>query len=183
MKIGIISDTHGDAKAWTLALKNHFKYANLILHAGDVLYHGPRNPLVAAYNPAALADELNQSPVPVMIARGNCDAEVDQSVLDVPVESPYLLIHDGQRRILLHHGHRWSEEETHRLAVKYAVQVVVSGHTHLPRLEKAGGVVWLNPGSCSLPKPGNPPSVAILDGEQARIIELENGRLLWEIRL
>ena len=79
MKIGIISDTHGHEDAWQKAFDKHFKDADLILHAGDVLYHGPRNPMKADYNPAGLAEKINHSPIPVVIARGNCDASVDAS--------------------------------------------------------------------------------------------------------
>ncbi len=44
MKIGVISDTHGDYKSWIKAW-NFLKDSDIILHAGDVLYHGPRNPI------------------------------------------------------------------------------------------------------------------------------------------
>ena len=54
MKIGIISDTHGHEMAWAHACERFFKGADLIVHAGDVLYHGPRNPMKADYNPAGL---------------------------------------------------------------------------------------------------------------------------------
>ena len=52
MKVGIISDTHGSAGCWDMAYKNFFAGTDLILHAGDVLYHGPRNRLQDDYNPA-----------------------------------------------------------------------------------------------------------------------------------
>ena len=54
MKIGIISDTHGHEGAWTRACEKFFTGADLILHAGDVAYHGPRNPMKADYNPMGL---------------------------------------------------------------------------------------------------------------------------------
>ena len=64
MKIGIISDTHGCEKRWGLAYDKHFSDADLIIHAGDVLYHGPRNPMLEDYNPAGLADKINASVPP-----------------------------------------------------------------------------------------------------------------------
>ena len=54
MKIGIISDTHGHEGAWVRACAEFFGGADLILHAGDVAYHGPRNPMKADYNPMGL---------------------------------------------------------------------------------------------------------------------------------
>ena len=51
MKIGIISDTHGCHERWSLAYDKYFKDADMIIHAGDVLYHGPRldMPIQAPY--------------------------------------------------------------------------------------------------------------------------------------
>ena len=44
MKIGVISDTHGYEKRFAQACEKFFDGADLILHAGDVLNHGPNNP-------------------------------------------------------------------------------------------------------------------------------------------
>ena len=89
MKIGIISDTHGHEMAWAHACERFFKGADLIVHAGDVLYHGPRNPMKADYNPAGLVARINSCPVPVVIAKGNCDSSVDASCIELPIEAPY----------------------------------------------------------------------------------------------
>ena len=42
MKIGVISDTHGSLAAWKTAYEKYLKDTDLILHCGDVLYHGPQ---------------------------------------------------------------------------------------------------------------------------------------------
>jgi len=42
MKIGIISDTHGCLETWEKVFTAYFQDSDLIIHAGDVLYHGPR---------------------------------------------------------------------------------------------------------------------------------------------
>jgi putative phosphoesterase len=92
MKIGIISDTHGHEMAWQKAYEKQFQDADMILHAGDVLYHGPRNPMKADYNPAGLVQRINTCPVPVIIAKGNCDSSVDASCLELPVQAPYAYV-------------------------------------------------------------------------------------------
>ena len=92
MKFGIISDTHGHELAWADAVSKFFGGAEMILHAGDVLYHGPRNPRKTDYNPAGLVERINTSNVPVVIARGNCDSSVDESCLDVPICAPYAFV-------------------------------------------------------------------------------------------
>ena len=91
MKIGIISDTHGHEGAWTRACEKFFTGADLILHAGDVAYHGPRNPMKADYNPMGLIERINASEIPVVIAKGNCDSDVDASCLTLPILSPLRL--------------------------------------------------------------------------------------------
>ena len=92
MKIGIISDTHGHEMAWTKAYEKQFKDAAMILHAGDVLYHGPRNPMKEDYNPAGLVQKLNECPVPVIIVKGNCDSAVDASCIELPLLAPYAYV-------------------------------------------------------------------------------------------
>lgn len=57
MKVGIISDTHGDTLCWEKALKI-FTGCELVLHAGDILNHGPLNPILPTYNPLALAEKM-----------------------------------------------------------------------------------------------------------------------------
>jgi putative phosphoesterase len=56
--------------------------------------------------------------------------------------------------------------------------VVISGHTHRPRLERQNGILFLNPGSAGAPRFGRPVTLAVLeiDGSElsARIIELDN---------
>lgn len=164
MKIGVISDTHGDAASWRRVMEGIFDGVDLIIHAGDILYHGPRNPLVEGYNPQELAGLINSCPVPVLFARGNCDAEVDQLLLDYPILAPYAFLQIGQFRIMAHHGDGLDREEMLRLAGRYRADLFISGHTHVPVLEKEGGVVLLNPGSPSLPKGDGGSTVALLDG-------------------
>jgi Predicted phosphoesterase len=104
MKIGIISDTHGHEMAWANACERFFKGADLILHAGDVLYHGPRNPMKADYNPAGLVARINSCDIPVVIAKGNCDSSVDASCIDLPIEAPYAYVVWEGLRIIVTHG-------------------------------------------------------------------------------
>ena len=50
MKIGVISDTHGCRDHWAKSYDKFFFFLDLIIHSGDVLYHGPRNPMLEDYN-------------------------------------------------------------------------------------------------------------------------------------
>ena len=152
MKIGIISDTHGCAETWRKVFPKYFADADLILHAGDVLYHGPRNPIPKEYNPKELADEMNNCPVPILAACGNCDAEVDAMVLNFPVQSPYAYVLAEGLRIAVTHGHNLDETTKLKLAASLKADVFISGHIHLPVLEKNEKTIFVNPGSPGMSK-------------------------------
>jgi hypothetical protein len=184
MKIGLISDTHGDLSAWEKAVAGPFRGADLILHAGDILYHGPKNPMVPGYAPAALAEAINRSPAPVILVRGNCDSDVDQLVLDYPIQAPYALVQIEGLRVLVNHGDGLSREEMIAQAQRYRATVFVSGHTHIPGVERVGDVILVNPGSPALPK-GAPPrlTVAVIEDRSLRLLDLDRGQILQEVAL
>ncbi len=162
MKIGVVSDTHGNALAWKKLVEGPFAGVDVVLHAGDVLYHGPRNPMVEGYNPAGLAEAINSSAVPILIARGNCDSEVDQAVVDWPIMSPYVFTDISGLRIIICHGDSLDRAGMLAMARRYRVDMVISGHTHVPLLEREEGIVLLNPGSPSLPKGDGTPTAALI---------------------
>lgn len=184
MKIGVISDTHGNVEALKKALR-HFDNADLIIHAGDVLYHPPRLGCTDGYDIPAFADLLNSVDCPVVIARGNCDPEVCGELLDVPVQSPYAVTEVGGVWIVVNHGHLLDRKEMVRMGRRFRADYFISGHTHIPVLENEDGLVLMNPGSPSIPKsqPGGTPvpSVGIIDDSGARIIGIDDGAVLASI--
>lgn len=181
MKIGIISDTHGNIEAFQLALK-HFEGVDLIVHAGDVLYHPPRLGCTEGYDVPAFATRLNGLSVPVVIAQGNCDAQVYEELLDMPVQSPYAVVEFGGVRIVANHGHLLSRDQMIKTARRYKARYFVSGHTHIPVLEQVDGVVLMNPGSPAIPKyeiDGKPvPTVGLITDSGARIVSVLEGSVL-----
>lgn len=185
MKIGIISDTHGHEKRWALAYEKFFRDADLIIHSGDVLYHGPRNPMLEDYNPAGLAERINSCPVPVIIAKGNCDSEVDAMVLEGPVQTPYAYVMMEGLRIVVTHGHTVeTDEEKDAMAKHLKADLFISGHIHTNVLEKRGGTIFLNPGSPALSKREDRRStVAVLTDEKVEILDIDNGEVLMGLRL
>ena len=60
-----------------------------VLLLGDLLYHGPRNDLPEGYAPKEVLAALNGIAERIVAVRGNCDAEVDQMVLDFPCLSDF----------------------------------------------------------------------------------------------
>lgn len=171
------SDIHGSSSA-TERLLDVFQKTNskkLIL-LGDLLYHGPRNALPSQYNPQLVGMLLNKVSNSIICVRGNCEAEVDQMMLSFPAlnESAWMMVNDLD--IYLHHGHK-------ELPPLPAGTVVVSGHTHIPLLEKRSGLVYVNPGSVALPKGGFEPSYALLDGRSFSIIGLKSGEVLMSLTI
>ena len=179
MRIGIVSDTHGDAAAWQGLAKGIFRGVGMVIHAGDILYRGPRRGWPGQEGPGALSDLINNGPYPVLIARGNCDSEEDQLMLDYPVMSPYLFLQAEGLRILVNHGQGLDRAELLAMAARYRVHLMVYGHTHRPLLAEEGGVVLLNPGSPALPK-GGFPSAALLDGTALRLYDLSTNGVVGE---
>lgn len=179
MRIGIISDTHGIVPAWNKAIEI-FGDADLILHAGDVLYHPPRIPPTAGYDIPGFVERLNSCSVPLVIARGNCDPEVYSELLEIPVLSPYAFLQVGDLRILVHHGHAIDIDSLAKAAGKYQGSIIVTGHTHLPRIDGVNGLIHVNSGSPAHPKfelEGRlVPTVGLIEEERISIVELETGR-------
>ncbi len=179
MKVGIISDTHGCLETWQLVFSRYFHDADLIIHAGDVLYHGPRNVIPAEYNPKQLAETLNNCPVPIITACGNCDAEVDGMVLKLPVQSPYTYLLLNGLRITVTHGHNLTEAARQELALRLKADIFITGHTHIAALEKHNGIFYLNPGSPGMTKhPDGYSTVAWIKDSRIEILDITTGQPL-----
>ena len=130
---------------------------------GDILYHGPRNDLPEGYAPKEVIELLNAYKDEIYCVRGNCEAEVDQMVLQFPVMADYFLMPVGTRMIYATHGHLFNIE--HRPPMKKG-DILLTGHTHISAYEEYADYVYMNPGSVSIPKEGTPRSYMILeDGE------------------
>ncbi|HEV3396746.1 MAG TPA: metallophosphoesterase family protein [Xanthobacteraceae bacterium] len=118
--IGVISDTHGLLRPQAVAA---LQGSILIIHAGDV-------------GSPAILGELRQI-APVVAVRGNVDgawaARLAQSEI---VE------HEGLLLYVLH-----ILEELDLDPPTAGFHAVISGHTHRPKMETKGGVLYFNPGS------------------------------------
>ena len=163
MNIVIASDIHGSA-AWCrrLVAAIEAESPDQVILLGDLLYHGPRNPLPDGYAPAEVAGMLNGLAERITAVRGNCDAEVDQMMLDFPCMADYALVADGDRKLFCTHGHVFSPEEPPRLAEG---TLFLSGHTHVKVDEVRDGIRFVNPGSVSLPKDGTHSFAVYRDGD------------------
>ena len=152
MKIGVMSDTHGSLEYFEKAIKT-LSDCDVLLHGGDILYHGPRNDLPKDYNPKAVIEKINNLDN-ILITKGNCEADVDQMVIKHPIQSPYVMSQFGEIRILLTHGYTDSKEDTIEKAKSMGADILILGHTHVKELFFDESLIVLNPGSTSIPKDG-----------------------------
>lgn len=150
MKTVFISDIHG-AEEPLLSVINFIESNKVdrIVLSGDLMYHGPRNPLPNSYAPSKVADILNRYRDRIVAVRGNCDSEVDQMLLEFPCMGDCSQFRVGDISVFVTHGHLDLQEQIDLLPKG---TVVVSGHTHLPVLSSESELIYLNPGSTSLPK-------------------------------
>lgn len=141
--------------------------AERLVLLGDLLYHGPRNDLPEDYAPREVAAMLNGAAPRLLCVRGNCDAEVDQMMLAFPVMAEYCALWLGGRVIYATHGHAHGEDNPPPLA---RGDVLLCGHTHIPRFRRHEDFVCVNPGSVAIPKANSPHSYATL----------EDGTMIWK---
>ncbi|HEY5716233.1 MAG TPA: phosphodiesterase [Psychromonas sp.] len=163
MKLFFASDLHGSLPATELLLdKYKASAADYLVILGDLLNHGPRNPIPEGYQPAAVAQLLNKYSDQILAVRGNCDSEVDQMLLDFPMLETYswILLENGTR-VFLTHGHIYNSGNRPPLKTG---DVLAYGHTHLPVAERNGDQFIYNPGSVTFPKGGYVASYGLFEG-------------------
>jgi len=152
-RIGLISDTHGLLRPQALAF---LRGCQRILHAGDI------------GDPAILA-QLNDL-APTAAVRGNNDR--GPWAQTVPATK---LLQCGATWLYMVHD--LAEIDIDPAAA--GVAVVVSGHSHKPRIDQRDGVLYINPGSAGPRRFTLPIAVAevIIDRGliTPRIVELEAG--------
>lgn len=168
MKLLIASDIHGSAY-YCEKLLSAFKKegAGRILLLGDILYHGPRNDLPLEYAPKRVAAMLNEYKNKILCVRGNCEAEVDQMMLDFPVLADYAVVLWENRLIYATHGHVFNEEKLPPISKG---DILLCGHTHVPALNIHEDFIYMNPGSVSIPK----------ENSRNGYMTAEGGCFLWK---
>ncbi|MBQ2286750.1 MAG: phosphodiesterase [Clostridia bacterium] len=168
MKLFIASDIHGSAYYCEMMLKAaENEKADRILILGDILYHGPRNDLPRDYNPKKVIAMLNPLKNKLLCVRGNCDTEVDQMVLDFPILADYAVIPLNNRIIYATHGHIYN---CGNLPPLCNGDILLNGHTHIPKCVENESFIYMNPGSVSIPKENSAHSY----------MTLENGVFIWK---
>lgn len=173
MTIFIASDIHGSLPA-TEVLLSAFSAsgAKTLVLLGDILNHGPRNPIPEGYNPAEVASRLNEFAAQIIAVRGNCDSEVDQMLLDFPIMADYAwLVLESGTRLFLTHGHLYNADKRPALSPN---DVLVHGHTHIPVAQRDGEHFVFNPGSVTFPRNGFAPSYGLYDDGELKTVTFDD---------
>lgn len=149
MQIGVIADTHSKMRPEALEV---LKGSDLILHAGDV----GRDEVLEALEAIA----------PLVAIRGNIDKTGRAATLPDVKDLEFL----GHSFYMLHDVKTLDTEPQGRY------RVVIAGHSHEPRNEWVGDVLYFNPGAAGPRRFTLPITVGRLqvseDGVVGEIIEL-----------
>lgn len=168
MKWMIASDIHGSEYYCRQMLEVFDReQADRLLLLGDILYHGPRNDLPRDYAPKAVIALLNQRKENLLCVRGNCDTEVDQMVLEFPILADYCILSEDSHIVYATHGHHYGETNPPCLAKG---DILLCGHTHVPKCVIYENYIYMNPGSVSIPK----------EGSAHGYMTLQNGKFVWK---
>ncbi len=137
MLIGVISDTHGLLRPEAVTA---LRGAEHILHAGDV-------------GDVAILDELRRL-APVTAIRGNVDRSGACAALP-EIE----IVEFGGRSVYMLHNLMALDLDP----VAAGIAVVISGHSHQPKIERKKGVLYFNPGSAGPRRFSLPLSLGFLE--------------------
>ncbi|HET8622108.1 MAG TPA: metallophosphoesterase family protein [Gemmatimonadales bacterium] len=160
MRLGIISDTHGQLRPEVFDV---FAEVDHILHGGDV-------------GPLELLTEL-EAIAPVTAVYGNTDG------MDVRARLPQVArIELDGFRIVVTHGDQFGSPTPAKLNAAFPdAEILVFGHTHRPLLTLVDQVVTvINPGGAGPRRFDLPASVGIMELEpgippRARLLALDDG--------
>ena len=176
MKYLIISDIHGSYYYLEKVINifNNDNFDKLII-LGDILYHGPRNDLPKGYEPKKVVCLLNQYKDKIIAIKGNCDAEVDEMVLDFPLHYKLILKLNDMNVLLIHGQHlKFNQEDV----VNQNINIIFYGHYHIYGFKNISNITYINPGSISLPKEKLNHTYIILDDKNILIKDLLDDKTL-----
>ena len=180
MKLLIISDIHGSlyyAKK-ILEIVEKEKPDKIAL-LGDLYYHGPRNNLTEEYNPMEVSKILNSLKDKLIVTKGNCDAEVDETISEFPLKE-YVELNVNGYNVFLSHGHKYNIDNLPPIGIK--IDIMIYGHFHIGFIKEKDGVICVSSGSIALPKDNTKNSYLIIENEKLLLKDVE-GNLIDSLTL
>lgn len=164
--IAVVSDTHASADYELAgAVGRAVRGADVVVHAGD-------------FTSEAALETFQREADRLVAVHGNAD---DAPVADrLPVARVF---EEGGVRVAVVHTQRGGETGLRYFAAEREADVVVSGHTHRPLVERTGDVLLLNPGSHERPRGGHPTfaELSLENGGVEGAIRTTDGTMVAEI--
>ncbi|ASF40082.1 phosphodiesterase [Halobacillus halophilus] len=165
-KVLIISDSHGLEQELMDVKKRHQHEVDAMLHCGDSELSYDSKELEGFY-----------------YAKGNCDFEPEMENDQV--------VTVGDITFLLTHGHLYQIKSTlmplSYKAEESGAQIACFGHSHIAGAEKVNEKLFINPGSCRLPRDREEPTYAILEWTSLDQLKLQffhiNGDVMPDLYL
>ena len=152
MRVGIVSDSHGEienlrkAARWLIDNQN----VEVIIHLGD------------NYDDTSVLENLGVRivKVPGVFSGYYQDADIPNRVVETFNGRKVLITHTE----CCHENDLPDDIKPEELVSKKAVDVVLYGHTHIPRIEQRQSALYINPGHLKTEdKKGYPPTIAVVD--------------------
>jgi len=172
MKVGVISDSHGNEVNLLLAAHHLIeeKKAKTIIHLGD--NYGD-------------TEFLKQYPVKII----NVPGVFSEYYHDYSIPNRMIKQIKGWKvfithTIQSHHNDLPQDLVPEIIIAKRKARVVLYGHTHIPAIEQEDGILYINPGHLRTgDKRGHKPSYALLEFEQdkisAQIFDLAKNKIMF----
>ncbi len=171
MKVLVFSDIHGSVPvAEHIVHLTHTVQPEFVILLGDILYHGPRNPLPKGYDPKTASSVLAPIASKIVGIKGNCDSEADESMLNFPLVQSFTWFFFDGMKIYATHGHQFKPDNPPDLPDE---SILLYGHTHVPMAKNFRNITLCNPGSLSLPKENHPACYGLFDHGSFSVITVD----------
>ncbi len=172
MKILIISDIHGDYNTLE-KITNDESFDKLII-LGDL------------FNYSMITNDLKDNKIikllkkyknNLILIKGNCDNFIDYKKIDLYAHE-IITITLNNHLVTITHGNKYSKG----FLPNYHGDIFLSGHTHINNLIKEYGIIYVNPGSISLPRGGSSKSYGFFTNDKIMIKNI-NGEIIKEMEI
>ena len=168
MKILILSDIHG-AYYDLLTVLEKETFDKLIV-LGDLYSYS------YSYEDDVL-ELLQKYRDKLILIEGNCDRYINYETYNLkPIE--IITLHLNNKLVTLTHGHKYNKS----FLPEYHGDIIISGHTHVPIIEKEKNLIYVNPGSIGLPRGGSNKSYLLFNDDKF-ILKTINGKTIKELKI
>ena len=189
-RILLASDSHGRRDILLDIIMRYGPSCHCFAFCGDGL-----SDIAYIFGLAATQKDLQEALPPVMaIVAGNCDPSSYPLDNGKTIVAPYKqIIEANGQRLMISHGHKVGVSygfEKYGLELQLAgCKTGLFGHTHIAEEVTEGDFKFINPGSCSNPRGGQPAGFAILTVEKTFVdtafikidkSDKKNGYQIWQ---